>query len=210
MPYELHPSRRLVDLFREKPWQGCDPAAAKFLFVGLDANYAADIERSLPEVFDYHSCGVSFWKKHGVHHPLLLPHYHGSGKKYHKSFSHIGFTPIHAGMVSFVELLHLPTVGVNKLSPQDLSPKHLDQLANLFENGGPDRVFMSSGVANLLRQTGCFPWLPRQPKNFGALGVLRERQGQTIYQMYHLSCYGWQSTVLEQQLNQIRGLLAEV
>jgi hypothetical protein len=53
MPYTLHSSEKLVSIFQDKPYQGCNPATAQYLFVGLDANYAADIETSLPEVFDY-------------------------------------------------------------------------------------------------------------------------------------------------------------
>jgi len=42
--YQSHPSRLLSELFERKPYQGADPQAAQFLFVGLDANYAANIE----------------------------------------------------------------------------------------------------------------------------------------------------------------------
>jgi len=208
LPYALHPSKRLVDHFREKPWQGAHPATARFLFIGLDANYGADIERSLPEVFDYHQDGVAFWQTRGVHHPFLLPRYSGSGRKYHTKFAEIGFTPQHAGQVSFIEALHLPTVGVNKLTAADLDPAHLQRLTDIIDHGAAEHVFLSSGVANLLRQTAQFRWLPRHP-NSGkeALGILRERQGQTIYQMYHLSCYGWQSEVLNRQIAEISGMV---
>ena len=86
-----------------------------FLFVGLDANYSADIENSLPEVFKYLHSGVDFWRENGVHHPFRLQHYRGSGKKYHDKFAEIGFTPRHAELVSFVELLHVPTTGGRNL-----------------------------------------------------------------------------------------------
>lgn len=208
MSYQLHPSAKLVAHFKEKPWQGCHPATARFLFVGLDANYSADIDRTLPEVFRYHEDGVAFWQTRGVHHPFLLPKYGGSGRKYHAKFAEIGFTPQHAGQVSFVEALHLPTVGVNKLTAADLDRQHLQRLADIIDHGEAEHVFLSSGVTNLLRQVPQFRWLPRQP-NPGkeALGVLRERQGQTIYQMYHLSCYGWQLGVLDRQIGEIRGML---
>lgn len=119
MPYLSHPSEKLVKLFREKPWQGCNPSTAKFLFIGLDANYREDIETSLPEVFEYLSCGVTFWRTRKIHHPFMLQHYRGSGKKYHEKFAEIGFTSKHAELVSFIELLHLPTVGANILSVED-------------------------------------------------------------------------------------------
>ncbi len=208
MPYVLHPSTKLVTQFAEKPWQGCNPTAAKFLFVGLDANYGADIETSLPEVFDYLECGVSFWRNNKIHHPFLLPHYRGSGKKYHEKFAEIGFTTHHAGVVSFIELLHLPTVGTNNLTSEDLSVSHLKSLANLLEHGSAKYVFLSSKVIALLKQAKIFEWLPRKPLSMdGDLGVLRDKKEQTIYLMYHLSCYGWQLEVLNRQIAQIQQMV---
>ena len=163
MPYTLHPSEKLVSLFREKPWQGCNPAAARFLFVGLDANYAADIEMTLPEVFDYLHSGVAFWRRTNVHHPFRLPQYQGSGKKYHDKFAEIGFTYKHAELVAFVELLHLPTFGVSSLNIDDLSMDHLRSLANIFECGTSKYIFVSAKVADLMRQTKLFPWLRQKP-----------------------------------------------
>lgn len=205
MPYVLHPSEKLVAQFKQRPWQGCSPTDAKFLFVGLDANYGADIETSLPEVFDYLDCGVSFWRKNKVHHPFLLSHYRGAGRKYHEKFAEIGFTANHAESVSFIEVLHLPTVGTNSLTLEDLSISHLKSLADLLEHGSAKYVFLSSKVATLLKQSGIFKWLPRKPlKVNDDLGVLRDRGGQTIFQMYHLSCYGWQLEVLNRQISQIQ------
>ena len=87
--YTPHPSAELTRLFRERPYQGADPATARFLFVGLDANYAADIEGgpAWAAVRDYHEDGIAFWRRHGVHHPFLLPQYTGDGRRYHSSFS---------------------------------------------------------------------------------------------------------------------------
>ena len=39
-----HPSRKLRELFRAKPYQGVKPESSTFLFVGLDANYCETIE----------------------------------------------------------------------------------------------------------------------------------------------------------------------
>jgi hypothetical protein len=208
MSYVLHPSEKLVKQFTEKPWQGCNPTAAKFLFIGLDANYGADIETRLPEVFDYLECGVCFWRNNKVHHPFLLPHYKGNGKKYHEKFAEIGFTTHNADIVSFVELLHLPTVGTNHLTVEDLSISHLKFLVNLLELGSARFVFLSSKVLTLLKQTELFEWLPRKPSRMdGDLAVLRNKKDQTIYQMYHLSCYGWQLEVLNRQIAQIRQIV---
>ena len=46
--YESHPSLALHALFRAKPYQGAAPEKARFVVVGLDANYARDAERSAP------------------------------------------------------------------------------------------------------------------------------------------------------------------
>ena len=208
MPYTLHPSERLVSLFKKTPWQGCNPATAQFLFVGLDANYAADIEKSLPEVFDYLHSGVDFWRRTNVHHPFRLPRYHGSGKKYHSKFAKIGFTAKHAELVSFYELLHLPTVGVSSLNIGDLSMDHLHSLTKILDSGPAKYIFVSSKVSDLMIQTKLFPWLRRKPvKKYGDLGVLRAQNGQVTYQMYHLSCYGWQLEVLNRQIGQIRRIV---
>ena len=208
MSYTLHPSERLVTLFKKKPWQGNDPAKAQFLFTGLDANYAPDIEKTLPEIFSYLDSGVEFWRTKGVHHPFRLSHYQGSGKKYHDKFAEIGFTPKHAELVSFIELLHVPTTGVSSLEAADLSTDHLDFLMSLVDSGNAKYVFLSPQVSSILRQTEVFPWLRRPPSIMdGDLAVLRERNGQIIYQMYHLSCWGWQLDVLNRQISQIRKIV---
>ena len=207
MPYNLHPSERLRALFKAKPWQGNDPLLSDFVFVGLDANYAADIETILPEVFSYHEDGVKFWRSTGVHHPCRLRHYHGKGKLYHDKFAEIGFKPEHAESVSFLELLDVPTTG-SKLTVADLTEEHLSFLLDVFENGSARYIFMPSSVANILRETRSFRWLPRySAAKGGDLTILRERLGQTIYQMYHLSCYGWQLHVLNKQLSQVRRIV---
>jgi hypothetical protein len=203
MPYELHPSERLKAHFREKPWQGADPFEALFLFVGLDANYDSSIEKTLPEVFGFLDDGVAFWRQHGegVHHPFRLPHYRGNGKRYHDRFAEIGFTPEHAPWVSFIELLHLPTIGRSALTPSDLSPNHLGWLARIFSDGSAKYVFLPQGVARLMRQTTYFPWLSAKPlRSAGDLPVLCERNGQTVFEVYHFSCYGWQLSLLKRQI----------
>jgi len=208
MPYTLHPSERLVSLFREKPWQGCDPSEAKFLFIGLDANYAPDIERTLPEIFDYLASGPDFWRKTGLHHPFRLPHYNGSGKRYHVKFAEIGFGPEHADMVSFVELLHLPTVGRSPLTVKDLSTEHLGKLNTVIESGKAKYIFASAQVVNLMRQSKVFPWLEKSAlRKVGSFDVLVEQNGQTIYQMYHFSCYGHQLEMLNRQIAELRQIV---
>lgn len=86
------------------------PQSARFLFVGLDANYAADVEGSpiFPSLLKYHEDGPRFWRSTGVHHPFLLPQYKGDGRRYHLTFAKIGFRPSHADLVSFTELYGWP------------------------------------------------------------------------------------------------------
>src|SRR5688572_22512192 len=120
--FEAHPSEKLNRAFREKPYQGAEPECARFLFVGLDANYAKDVESSpiFQKVIEYHEDGPAFWQKYGVHHPFLLSEYSGEGKKYHRNFAQIGFGPEQAQDVSFVEALHVPTIQTRNLKTTDL------------------------------------------------------------------------------------------
>jgi hypothetical protein len=208
--YALHPSPELNALFARKPFQGVPPALATYLFVGLDANYDAKIEQSpiFPKLLEYHEDGVAFWHRYNVHHPFLLPQYSGDGRRYHQSFAHIGFGPNHGHLVSFLELLHLPTVGTNKLVPQDLAASHLKLVNSAIREGQARHIFISAGVARLMRATGVFPWLPDAPRgNVGALGVLFREGGRTVYSHLHFSVYGkFQKRKMEEAAT-IRGLL---
>lgn len=191
--YTPHPSATLQSLFRSRPFQGADPREAAFLFVGLDANYAPDIESSgaFPSILRYHEDGVGFWQKHGVHHPFLLPGYSGDGKRYHKNFAQIGFSAAHAANVSFIELLDVPTSGRSKLVADDLGERHLGVLRDLILNGPARHVFLSAGVSRLMRETSVFAWLPRNPTGQrDGLDVLWERQQKTVYSHLHFSNYG--------------------
>ncbi len=197
--FVLHPSRTLQRLFEHKPYQGAPPSDADFLFVGLDANYDADIESQsiFPLVCEYHDDGVAFWRKQGVHHPFLLPSYSGKGRAYHSYFAKAGFTEHHASMVSFVELLAVPTVS-SDLRVEDLSPQHIDGLDRLIRGGPARHVFVSGRVKELLRKAG-LRWLPSQPvRRVGPLGVLFEAGEKTVYLHHHFSAMFHQTKKLEQ------------
>lgn len=202
-----HPDPTLQTLFRDKPYQGADPAQAEILFVGLDANYAADIAQSsiYPALLDYHEDGVRFWQTQQVHHPFLLPGYHGAGRRYHQTFARIGFTVQDAHRISFIEALHIPTCGRNPLEARDLDPAHLDYLRNLMLDGNARAVFMCSGVAQLLRQTPAFHWLPRTPIALAShpLPIWHHQDGKAIYAHLHFSVYGKFEARLQQELRQI-------
>jgi hypothetical protein len=193
LAYQAHPSVRLRELFSEKPYQGVAPVQATFLFVGLDANYHPLIERNpvFSKVLAYHADGVEFWRTHGVHHPFLLPEYSGDGQFYHRSFARIGFSAQQAGLVSFVELLHVPTAGRNKLDVDDLSEAHLRALNAAILEGNALHVFLPAGVSRLMRSSKAFAWLPESPvARHGPLDVLFRGNGKTVYSHLHFSVYG--------------------
>lgn len=208
--YQPHLSSELNVLFRHHPYQGVEPEAATFLFIGLDANYDPDIERSpsFRSVLEYHQDGVAFWRRHGVHHPFLLPEYRGDGCRYHRTFARIGFTPEHANFVSFTELLHLPTVGRNKLASQDLDPSHLQRINAAILHGKAKHIFVSAGVARLMQSSKVFPWLPKEPSGSGPLRIFYSEPSRTVYSHLHFSNYGKFQLQLEAEAHAIATLLA--
>jgi hypothetical protein len=207
--YQLHPSSELVARFRDRPYQGAEPSAAQFLFVGLDANYDPRLEHApvFRSILDYHVDGVAFWLRHGVHHPFLLPTYRGDGRRYHLTFSRIGFKPRHAPLVSFVELLHVPTVGRSKLVPDDLDARHLQRVNAAIIDGRAEHVFVSAAVARLMRASGVFNWLPREPSGEGPLRTYHRSANRIVYSHLHFSSYGKFQQQLEREASAIASLL---
>lgn len=208
--YVVHPSPELNALFARKAYQGVVPDKAAFLFVGLDANYEAQIDKKpiFSEIREYHNDGVAFWRKNGVHHPFLLPSYSGDGQFYHRSFARIGFGVEHSDLVSFVELLHMPTVGRNRISATDLDSSHLKALNSAIIEGEAAHIFLPTGVAQLMRKTGIFPWLEQTPtEKMGSLGVLFRSPTKTVYSHLHFSVYGKFELQKVEQAAAIRSLL---
>lgn len=206
--YQQHPSPELNELFRVRPFQGVPPESAEFLFVGLDANYAPELERSasFTSILDYHRDGVAFWRRHGVHHPFLLPGYRGDGRLYHRNFARIGFNSRDADRISFVELLHVPTIGRNRLDVEDLDPIHLDAIGAIVKAGEHRHVFLSAGVVKLMRKSCRFDWLVRQRPTQELLPVLY-RQGKTcVYLHLHFSSYGKFKAQMDREAMAIAGL----
>jgi hypothetical protein len=195
--YQPHPSQNLTEMFRAKPYQGARPESAEFVFVGLDANYDAHIESSpaYPRVLEYHDDGVAFWRHHKVHHPFLLADYRGDGQRYHRNFARTGFEPEDACRVSFVELLHIPTIGGSELVAEDLDSAHLDWLNAIIQRGAKRNVFLSDKVIRLmidsrrLLDSRLFPELPKPIAN-QVLPQLQKIEETTIYQHLHFSNYG--------------------
>ncbi|MEJ5990489.1 hypothetical protein WG902_10860 [Ramlibacter sp. PS3R-8] len=199
----------LTECFARRPYQGVDPREATLLFVGLDANYDANVERSptFASILEYHADGAAFWRRYGVHHPFLLPEYRGDGRRYHSTFARIGFEPRHAGLVSFVELMHKPTVGRSKLEVGDFDPTHLRNLSFAMREGNAKYIFVSAGVVRLMRMSGAFPWLRERAAISSSLPVLYEDPARAVYLHLHFSNYGKFQLQLEAEARAIRSLL---
>lgn len=190
--YTQHPSVELQKLFKEKPYQGANPEKAKFIFMGLDANYAANIDNSsiYNKLLEYHSDGVAFWKKYNIHHPFLFENYSGDGKKYHKNFSKIGLHSAYAEDISFVELIDVPTVGRNLLTKADLNHSHLEWLSHLIESKQSKLIFISNSVLNLLLKTELSKHFSNLVINKNPLSKISTYSDTTFYKHLHFSNYG--------------------
>ncbi len=186
------PSPALNTLFAERPSQSAEPLAARLLFIGLDANYAADIEAGpiFPALLDYHRDGAAFWRRHGVHHPFLLPQYRGDGLRYHHDFARIGFTAEHTAQVCLIELLHVPTVGRNALSGSDFDRGHLGLIDHAIRQGTARHAFVSDRVLQLMSASGAFAWLPNRRATEGALPTVWSDGECRLYKHLHFSNYG--------------------
>jgi hypothetical protein len=206
--YREHPSAELHHLFRARPFQGAVPEEAEFVFVGLDANYAEEIDAaaSFAHILEYQHDGIAFWRRHRVHHPFLLPGYHGDGRRYHLNFARIGFTPGDAQRVSFIELLDVPTTGRSQLTVDDLAPPHLARIDALIRRGDRRRVFVSAGVLRLMAESKQFGWLRPRPRTSELLPVLHARGNTNVYLHLHFSNYGKFQARLEHEATLIAHL----
>ena len=173
--YDIHPSAELRELFSSVPipYQGQDPVRARIIFVGLDANYSAEIfanENMRERILEYHQDGVEFWKRHNTHHPFLLDEYplkkNRGGVPYHRKFQTMGLASKHAEYVSFVELLDVPTVGSTEKKKfwELFNPDHAKRLDRIFTSGAERLVLLPGSVIRNMqqasRQHGVFSWLP--------------------------------------------------
>lgn len=142
-----------------------------------------------------------------MHHPFLLPDYRGDGRRYHRTFARIGFTQQQADLVSFVELLHVPSVARSKLAPQDLDLSHLCGINAAILHGKAKHVFVSAGVASLIRASEAFPWLPRAASGLGRLRLRYSEPLRSVYSHLHFSNYGKFQQQLEEEAHAIAALL---
>ena len=204
--YYSHLSPVLQNAFIKKPYQGAKPEEAEFLFINLDANYSENIEHLpvFPQILEYHEDGIKFWKNNNIHHPFLLPSYTGSGKKFHKNFCKIGFNSNHAPLVSFIELLHVPTYERSKLVPEDLDLAHLKRLNTIIMEGSASSIFIPVEVSRLMRKSGVFPWMPPMAMTINdELDIWWKNVRKTIYKCLHFSVYGKFEIQLNEQLHAI-------
>ena len=210
--YNVHPSNELNKFFKNKPYQGVEPNSAHFLFIGLDANYKEHIESEdiFKKIADYHEDSVRFWQKYDVHHPFLLPNYHGDGKRYHNNFSKIGFKNEHANLISFIELLHVPTVGRNKLHPSDFDESHLARIDNAILYGKAKHIFVSANVLQLMLASKRFSWLPKVNQTKEILPVIFSNNEKSIHKHLHFSNYGKFQLQLEKEALAISKLISKM
>ncbi len=205
--YQRHPSHLLCRLFEEKPFQGASPEEAEFVFLGIDANYSADIEHSpiFEKLLEYHQNGVAFWKKNKIHHPFLLPQYDGDGARYHKYFSKLGISPDYADKISFMELLHLPTVGRNpKLTPKDFDKKHIERIYSLISAGKKLNIFAPATTIRLLDLKRKFQFKTQKTDRFDEILTLNE---VSIYKHLHFSYQYGKNTQMQNEAQGIKKLI---
>jgi hypothetical protein len=209
--YDRHPSPRLIKAF--KGYQGQDPQYAKFIFFGLDANFAEDIEEKpiFEEVVEYLNDGVTYWQMRKRHHPFLSGAYKkGSGYRYHHQFSKLGLTSEYADKVSFIELLDCPTCGNTSLKRliELLKADYLRKVDNALSSAnGKKSVYISRGVYsklyNIGQTFGCFEWLPG-PREFqrNTLYTILDRGNLKIHVITHFS-----DAISDEHLAEIRSTI---
>jgi hypothetical protein len=182
-----HPCPKLNQAY--KGYQGQNPYSAKFIFIGIDANFSPDIWNSpspnfFEEVLEYLADGVGYWNKEKPqcpryrHHPFLSPEYgNRPGYKYHRSFSKMlslsNITKEYADKISFIELLSFPTCNTNTQHFIDLfnlylfeNKAHLAQIDSWINSSeNIKEIFIPISVHTKIcelrnQQHGSFGWLP--------------------------------------------------
>jgi len=145
-----HPSKKLQEVFKRRPYQIQCPEKAKIIFLGLDANWNKEIKTEFfKETRNYLEDGVKYWKDNGIHTPMLKEiykwdgkrylknTYKGGGKRYHTQFCKLGFLPKDAEKICFLELLNVCTYGSStknmKKFRELLNENHLNWIRKIFE-----------------------------------------------------------------------------
>jgi hypothetical protein len=223
LPYDVHPSERLVQLFSQKPYQGAEPSDAKVLIIGNDANYSPEITAHgfFNRILEYHEDGVKFWQATGFHHPFVLPEYpfdkRKGGVPYHSNFRKLKFSSADADRFSFVELLNVPTIGntgANKeLFFRLLDAGHLGWLEELIFGGERKFVLvnqtLAKSIALIRKRTGQLGRLAEAIAMKPAPAVAYETTQVTIYNGYSFSA-SISNDYLERLGRTIRGFVDSV
>lgn len=211
--FTLHPSKKLQDLFKLKTYQGVNPLQAKFIFIGLDANYSAEIDQSeiFEDICEYHLNAISYWENKKVHHPFMQKSYKGDGKKFHQEFAKIGLSEDYADQISFMEVLDKPTVGRNTLECSDLNIEHLKFINNAIFSGDTKVVFLCDSVARIMKKSGHFGWLDLKCINEkNGLSVYYMDKNVTVYKHLHFSNYGKFQIQKEKEAKCILKIITEI
>ena len=106
-------------------------------------------------------------------------------------------------------MLHLPTVGRNKLQAVDFDSSHLANLNAAILKGRAKYIFLSAGVARLMQSTGRFTWLDQRARSSAVLPVLHAQGDKRVYLHLHFSNYGKFQAQLEREAQAIGQLLSK-
>ena len=216
--YSKHPSKALSDLFKNRSFQGQDPNEAKIIFLGLDANFASNVEETgfFSFIKEYLNDGVNFWGKYHVHHPFLLPNFpKGDGVTYHKRFSKLNLNHYRAKDISFVELLDIPTIGKTnyKQLKQLLNIDYLKKLDKILLNNSHQKIlFLSKSVYNQLSKVkndfDVFKWLLKSKEQ--EVKKIKLNELKMIYNDDYLKVYihtHFSAAISDNHLKKIRDVL---
>ena len=201
MTYRIHTSKKLVSLFKNKPYQGANPENSKVIILGNDANYSQEIteDNFFNKILEYHADGVEFWKKYNVHHPFLLDEYplkkSEGGVPYHKKIQKLGFDSRFAKIFSFVELLNVPTIGSTsenmKLFYEMLDKTHLEWLEDIVFSDNNKLLITNQTLAKNIRKIskiyGSLKRLNKILSNQKVNTIAYKSNNLTIYNGYSFS-----------------------
>ena len=162
-----HTSQKLQEVFSQRPFQIQEPEKAKIIFLGLDANFDKDLDTDadmFQEFIDYLKDGVGYWKKKGIHTPMLLDSYKLDGKPYHKRIQKMGLTSKYAQDICFLELLNVCTYGGkgknNRLYEMFLESEsnksHLNRIRLLAEDKSKQIYICGKDVAEYIKKLRLF------------------------------------------------------
>ena len=166
--YGKHPSQKLQEVFSRRPFQLQEPEKAKFIILGLDANYDKDLENGkefFQEILEYFNDGVGYWQKKGFHTPMLNPAYKSKERQpYHRNFAKLGLTSSDAQDICFLELLNVCTYGKTKeniklfkqfLKSED-NKAHLQRISDLAKDLNKQFYICGTTVAECIRNLKLF------------------------------------------------------